>query len=124
MSVLPQIILSFAELWRSSGGFESVFLPLFHSRIPGQVAGFFENGPIVFIYLQQGSGDAVTDGTGLTGVSAAFDIDEDIVLSISACRYQRLPYDYFQSFKSEIIINISFINGNLARSGDQIYSCD
>ena len=74
--------LSLAELRSAAGGFEAVLLTLFHSRVTGQEARFFQlRTQLVAVVLQQRTGDAVTDSTGLTGHTAAgnaaFDIEAD-----------------------------------------------
>ena len=63
--------LALAELRSATGSLEAVFLALLHARIAGQVAGLLKHSAVFVALLQHGAADAVTDGAGLAGHTAA-----------------------------------------------------
>ena len=69
--------------------------------------------------LQQGAGDAVTDGAGLAGNAAAGDGANDIKLAQGIGEGHGLTDDQLQSLKAEIIVDVSAVNGDLAGAGVQ-----
>ena len=66
----------------------------------------------------------MTDSSGLSGVSTTVHIYQYIEFIQCVRCNERLANDYFQSFQSKILVDISFINRNLARSRYKVYSCD
>ena len=108
--------LSLAELWCATSGFETVFLSFLHSRVTGQVAGFFEDRSVLRICLEQSAGDAVADRSGLSGVAASVYVDKNIKLICRICRNERLTNYNLQCLQTQIIIDISFIYGNFTCS--------
>src|SRR5699024_9687599 len=92
-----ETVLSLAELRRTTGGFEAVFLTLFHSRVTGQVACCFQNRSVLSVCLKQSSCNAVSDSACLSCISAAFNINKDIKLAVCLSSNQRLTNDHFQS---------------------------
>ena len=73
--------LTLAELRSAAGGFETILFTLFHSRVAGEEAGGLEGGAVALIDDDQGAGDAVADGAGLTGTAAAGDSRFDVDLA-------------------------------------------
>ena len=58
----------------------------------------------------------MTDSTGLTCYAAAVNTANDIELLGCACELERLTNDKLECLKSEIIINVSVVDGYLART--------
>ena len=58
----------------------------------------------------------MTDSTCLTGNAAAVYTANDVELLGCACKLERLTNDKLECLKSEIIINISVVDGYLART--------
>ena len=59
--------LTFRELGCTAGFFEAVFFTFFHTRVTGEVAGFFEFGTGGWNFGGKGAGDSVADCASLTG---------------------------------------------------------
>ena len=117
-----ELKLTLAELGSATGSLEAVLLTLFHTRISGQVSGGFQDRSEIGVNLKKRSCDAVTDCACLAGKTAALDIYKHIEL-VSAVRCnQGLTNNNLQSLKTEILVDVSLIDGNLAGSRHQIYS--
>lgn len=65
----------------------------------------------------------MTDSSSLSCVTAAMYVYDYIELICCACSHERLANDNFQSLKSEILIDVSFIDCDLACSRYKINSC-
>ena len=119
---------SLGELRCATGGFEAVLLTLFHSRITCQEACFFQNRTNFVAGLKQCTGQTVTDGTCLTGHAAACNGADDIEFTESIGQCKGLTNDEFQSIKSEIVVNVSAVDGDFtgaginSDSGDRMFS--
>ena len=70
--------LSLGELRRAAGSLQAVLLSFLHSGVAGQEAGGLQLSTVLGVDLQQGAGNAVTDGAGLTGHAAALDGADNI----------------------------------------------
>ena len=105
---------SLRELRCSTGRFEAVFLTLLHTRIPGKEPGLLEDGTVILTDQQQSAGDAVTDGAGLAGYAATGDGAFHIELALNAQHAQRLADNDFQSLQTEVIIEVTAVDGDLA----------
>lgn len=64
----------------------------------------------------------MSDRTSLAGESAAMNINDNIKFIGSACSFKGLTNDNLQCFKTEVVIDASFINGNITCSRYKIYS--
>ena len=87
--------LSLGELRSATGSLEAVFLTLFHTRIAGEEAGFFQNGAQLLVVLQQCSGNAVTDSTGLSGDAAAANVADNVKVAVGVGQLQGLADNEF-----------------------------
>lgn len=119
-----ETVLSLAELRRTTGGFEAVLLTLFHSRVTSQVTCTLKNRSVISVSLKKCSCDTVADRSCLSCVTAAFHIYKYVKFICCACCHERLAYNNFQSLKSEILVDVSFIDRDLARSRYKVYSCN
>jgi len=109
--------LSLRELRCTTGAFETVFLSLFHSRVTGQEAGLLEFRTKVRIIDEKGAGNAVADGAGLAGETAALDASDNVDLLGSAGELEGLTDDDLQGLKTEVVVNVSVVDGDLAGAG-------
>ena len=115
--------LTFGELRSSTSCFETVFLTLFHSRVTSQESCALEHRSVISVCLKECSCDTVTDRSSLSCVTAAFYVYDHIEFVCCACSHERLANNNFQCLKSEILVDVSFIDCNLACSRYKIYSC-
>ena len=107
------ISLSLGELRCATGTFETVFLSFLHSRVSGQEACLLESRTERLIVLEESSGKTVTDGTGLAGNATALDADDDVELLGEAEQLEGLTDDDLQGLKTEVIVDVSFVDGDL-----------
>ena len=112
-----------AELRSAAGGLEAVFLTLFHSRITCEESCALEHRSVISVCLKESSCNTVTDCSSLSCVTAAFYVYDYIEFVCCACSYERLAYNNLQSLKSEILVDISFIDRDLTCSRYKLYSC-
>ena len=113
------IRLSLGELGGAAGGLETVLLALLHSGVAGKEAGGLESGTISLVDLEEGAGYAVTDGAGLAGDPAAGDGGVDIDLAAEAYGLEGLTDDELKGVESEIIVEITAVDGDLAGAGGE-----
>ena len=113
-----------AELRSATGSLETVLLTLFHSRVTSQESCALKDRSVISVSLKECPRDTVADCSCLSCVTAAFYIYKYVELICRACRNKRLAYDNFQSLKSEILVDVSFIDRDLARSRYKVYSCN
>ena len=117
-------LLSLGELRSATGSLEAVLLTLFHSRVTCQESCALKYRSVISVSLKKSSCDTVTDRACLSCVTAAFYVYEYVEFVCCACRNERLANDNFQSLKSEILVDVSFIDRDLARSRYKVYSCN
>lgn len=111
------VFLSLAELRRAACGLKAVLLTLLHAGISGQIACCLEHRSVLGVSLEQGTGDAVTDGSGLAGVTAALDINLDVELIQSLGCAERLANDNLKGLKTEVLVDICLVDRDLAGAG-------
>ena len=109
--------LSLAELRCATCSLEAVLLTLLHTRIAGQEASLLQNRTILIALLQQGAGQAVADSASLAGNTAARNADDDIVLALQAQQDQRRTDDQLQGLQTEVVVDITIVDGDLAGAG-------
>ncbi len=116
--------LSLGELRSATSGLETVLLSLLHTRVAGQEAGGLEGGAILGIGSEQSAGNAVTDSAGLAGDAAAGDVGNDIELTDSAGNTEGLVNDELHGLQTEVIIDGTAVNGDLAGTGVEADASD
>ena len=109
--------LSLAELRCATSGFEAVLLTLLHTRIAGQEAFLLQSSTVLLVLLQQSAAQAVADSASLTGNTAAGNADDDIVLALQAQQDQRRTDDQLQGLQTEVVVDITIVDGDLAGAG-------
>ena len=101
-----------AELRRAAGGFEAVLFALLHAGIAGEVTGSLELSAVVLIQLEQGAGNAVTDGAGLAGDAAAADGGFNVDLAEKVQSGEGLADQQLQGLQTEVIVDIPAVDGD------------
>ena len=101
-----------AELGSAAGGFEAVLLPLLHTRVAGEEAGGLQSRAVLGVDLQQGPGDAVPDGAGLTGDAAAGDGGGDVHLAQQVGGDQGLTDDELQGIQTKVVVDVTAVDGD------------
>ena len=116
--------LSLAELRCATCSLEAVLLTLFHTWITCKESSSFKSWSVVVVCLEKGSGKTVTDCSSLSCVSTAANINDHVEFTLCLCSSQWLTNDNFQSLKSEVLIDVSFIDSDFTCSRYQVNSCD
>ena len=109
--------LSLGELRSATSGLETVLLSLLHTRVAGQEAGGLQSGTVVRVCCEQGAGNTVTDSTCLTGDTAACNVRNDVELAVGAGYAEGLVDDELQGLETEVIIDGTAVDGDLAAAG-------
>ena len=112
--VVKSDLSALGELGSATGGLQTVFLTLLHTRIAGQEAGLLQDGAVLGVHQQQGAADAVTQGAGLTGNAAAFHGSNDIHLAQGIGGGQGLTDDHLQGLQTEVLVDIAAVDGDIA----------
>ena len=124
LSSLMILKLSFGELRRATSCLETVLLTLFHTWITCKESSSFQNRSVLSVCLKECSCNAVSDSTSLSCISAAFYVNENVKFALCLCSSKRLTNDYFQCFKTEVLVDISFIDCDFACTRCKVNSCD
>lgn len=107
-------------MWRTLTRFtQTDFLTLDFTGIASHVAGLAQRATQGFVVLDQGTGDAVTDRTGLTAYATANDGNEDVELLDGLGQLERLTHDHASGFTTEELIETTVVDGNLASTRTQ-----
>ena len=98
------------------------FLTFHFTRISRHIAGFPQGRAEGFIILDQRAGDAMANGTRLTGRTAAGDIDGNIDLVAQLGEFKRLQNDHPVGFSAEVFVQHSVVDDNLTRADFRVDS--
>ena len=109
--------LSLGELRSATSGLETVLLSLLHTRVAGQEAGGLQGGTVVRVSGQQSAGNTVTDCTCLAGDTATGNVGDDVKLAGSAGYAEGLVNDELQGLETEVLIDGTAVDGDLAGAG-------
>ena len=116
--ILQKTNSALAELRSFPGSLQAVLLAFLHTRVTGQESGFLQRGSQIRIRFAQSAADSVANSAGLTGQASTVHIDHHIKTG-SAGQNQGLPNGHLQSLKSEILINITFIDHYFSVTGNK-----
>jgi len=121
--IAKMLQLAFAELGSTTGCFEAVLFALFHAGVTGEEASLLEGGTKLFVCLEKGAADAVTDRASLTGSAAAVYVDEYVKLVFQTYYVQGGTYYHLQRFKAaEVIVDIPLVDEDLAIAGEKTHA--
>ena len=116
--------LSLGELGRATSGFETVFLSFLHTRVSREEAGLLQEGAVRIVGEKELTGYAVTDRACLTGDAAALNVGNDVILADSIGNAERLVDNELEGFQTEIIVDVTTVDGDLAGTGIQTNAGD
>ena len=111
--------LSLGELACATSCLETVFLSFLHTRVTSEKSCLFEKGTIFFfVNSEKCSCNTVSDSACLTGNTAAGNCADDVKFALCICNCEGLTNDELQCIKSEVIVNIAFIDGDNTCTGE------
>src|ERR1044072_5440952 len=105
--------LALRELERTTGLRLAVLLALDHAGVAGQEAALLEHGAQLRLEIGERLGDAVTNGTGLAGQTAAGDGADHVVLTGTRGHRERLLDHHAQHGTGEIDLDLTRVDGDL-----------
>src|SRR5690606_36458594 len=117
------ILLSFRELESRTGAFLTVFLTFFLARVACDQPRFFQCRTQVRVEFHQCTRDAVTNRSGLSGRTAARNVDENVEFRTGFRKAKRLTNDHLQSFVREIRREFTPVDGDAAAARTQVNAC-
>ena len=94
-----------------------VFFAFLLTRIAGQEAGLLQDRTKGGIHQQQGAGNTVTHGFGLTGHAAASHVDAHIQLFSQLGQHEGLTNDHLQGLAGEVIFHFTTVDFDSAVAG-------
>ena len=103
-------MLTLAELGSLAGFLQAVLAAFLFARVTGQETGFFQQRTEISVHFQQGTGNTMTDCTGLAGDTAANHVGEDIVFAQGLGSFQRLTDNQFEGLQSEIFTQLTAVD--------------
>src|SRR3954468_4058042 len=106
--------LTLRELEGPAGLGLAVLLALDHAGVAGEEAALLEHGAQLRLEIGQRLGDAVTDGTGLTGQTAAGDGADHVILAGPRGHGERLLDHHAQHGTGEIDLDLARVDRDLA----------
>ena len=112
--------LSFRELETLARAFLTVFFTFLLARVARNESGFFQSRAQIDVVFHQRARDAVPHRAGLSGSSAARDVDENVELVRRVSQLQRLMNNHPQGFVRKIIFKLAAINFYLPAARTQI----
>jgi hypothetical protein len=113
-------VLTLGELELTARTGLPVFLPFNHTGIPGEEPVYTELFYQSFVKPDEGAGDTVPDGSGLTAFAATMNGNEDVKITDLFQHCKRLPGDNPIFFTMEEFFNFPTVDGHLAVTGAQI----
>src|SRR5690606_35841303 len=106
--------LTLGELERTACLCTAVLLALDDARVAGQEAALLEDRAQARLEVGQRLGDAVTNGTGLAGKTAAGDGGDDVELAVTGSCDDRLLQDHLQDRTGEVGFERLAVDDDLA----------
>src|ERR1700674_467750 len=103
---------------------QSVLLALLHARVAREQSGLLQGWPEVRVVLDECSGDAVRDRTGLATSTAAEHLDADVELALSARDAQRSQGRHLEDPPPQIRERVLVVDHDAALAGLDADSCD
>ena len=105
--------LTLGELGCATCSLEAVLFALLHPGVTSEEASLLEGATQLGISDDEGTGDTVTDRTGLTGGAAAVYVYAYIVLAEGVSEYEGSANDHLQGLKTEVVFDIPVVDGDV-----------
>ena len=109
--------LALGELGSTTGGLQTVLLALLHARITSQETSLLQIAAQFGVGLAQGAGDTVTDSASLAGEATAVYVNNNVELANGIGNAEGLVNDELHGLKTEVLVDVSAVNGNNAATG-------
>ena len=116
--------LSLRELRSATSTLESVLLSLLHTRVTSKKAGLLKKGLIGLISGEESTSNTVADSACLAGDTAAANVCYDVKLTLGLGNAEGLVNDELESLKTEIVIYVSAVDGDVTGTGIEANSCN
>src|SRR5205085_4812968 len=114
--------LALGELETSASTALTVLLALLHARIPREETSLLETLAQFDVVDLKRAGDAVTNGAGLAGRSAAVDRDDHVELVDRLSERERLLDDHLQHIVAEVVVEFAAVDGDLAAAWTHVHA--
>ena len=99
---------------------QSSLLALDHAGVAGQEARLLESGAIgVTVDLVEGSSDAQTQGSGLSGDTTAVDAGDDIETPFEVEDGEGSPHELLVQLVGEVVLQAPPVEGPLTGAGNE-----
>ena len=102
-----------------TGFLKTILLTLFSTRVTGKVTCLFNGGTKLGLSHDKRTGNAVTNGACLTGITASVYVYENVVFVGSIGKNDGLTYDKFKGILREILGIIPSIDGDSSVSAGE-----
>ena len=118
------MFLSLRELRSTTCGLETVLLSLLHSGVTSEKASLLEKGLVGLVCGKERTSNTVTDSTCLAGEATTVNVSNDVELTLSLGYAEGLVNDELKSIESEVIVDISAVDGDNTGAGIETNSCN
>ena len=115
--------LTFRELEPLTSSFLTVFLSFLLSRVACDEARSLQCRSEVRVVLEQGTGNAVTNRSGLSGLSTAVHIYKNVEFTGRFREVERLTDDHLQRFVWKVAVEFASVDLDVACSGTEVNTC-
>ena len=116
-------ILTLGELEALAGFGTTGLLALYDARVAGHEAFGTERALVLGVDLHEGAGDGETESLGLTFVTAAVEVDFDVILlGLLECQ-EGLLYDVLKDGRGEVYFEGTLVDGDLSVAFLHDYAC-
>ena len=122
--VAVKLFLTFWELTSFTCFLKTWFLTFYHTGITCKETSAFEWVAEVWVYLEEGTGDTLTDSSCLTSVATTENVYENIVLTNSWSNCEWLVDDKAKIRMWDIFFNIFFVYSNFTSSWNKANACN
>lgn len=124
MICIVKLKLTFGELFVGSCASESDLLAFDHTRVTFEKSGFFERGTCCREHLDDSSGNAETDSSGLASKPAAVRIDEYVQLAFNFCDFEGFSCLSCPENARKIIFYFAIVDEEFAVAVTDADACD
>ena len=112
------------ELRSATSTLQTVLLSFLHTRIASQEASSLQCGLVSLVSSDESTGQTVADSASLTGETTAVYASDDVELTLGTGGSEGLVDDQLEGVKTEVLVNVTTIDGDYARTGNDANACD